>query len=625
MARKKKTRATRGRDLLRVVTCGSVDDGKSTLIGRILFETGSVPKDQLIALESLSKRFGTVRGGLDYALLVDGLEAEREQGITIDVAYRYFGTKKRAFVLADTPGHEQYTRNMATGASNADVAVLLVDARAGITRQTMRHSRIAALLGIREFALVINKMDLVHYAQKRFDEIVRGYREFAATLSNVKVTAIPAAARSGDNVVARSKKMRWYKGPSVLAFLEKVKTDSGLANKPFRFPVQRVSRDTPDFRGFAGTIASGSVKQGESVKVARSGLVSKIARIVTADGDRARADAGEAVTLVLKDQLDISRGDLIAIEKYSPDVADQFAAHIVWFEEAPLLPGRNYDLRIGTQTVGATVTALKHKVELSTGDEEAGRSLAMNEIGFCNLATQEPVALDPYAENRTTGAFILIDRLSAKTVGAGMTAFALRRATNIRHQHYEVDKSARAQAKTQRPCIVWFTGLPSSGKSTVMNLVEQRLHGKGAHTYALDGDNMRGGLSRDLGFTDADRVENIRRAGEVAKLMLDAGLIVLCAFVSPFRAERRLVRDLVGKDEFIEVFVDTPLEVCIERDPKGLYRKAREGKAFHVTGIDSPYEPPQRADIHLHGGAKDAADTLAEKVIEELSRRGICG
>jgi len=613
----------KGRDLLRVVACGSVDDGKSTLIGRLLVETASVPEDQLEALKALSRRYGTVRGGLDYALLLDGLEAEREQGITIDVAYRYFGTKRRAFIVADAPGHEQYTRNMVTGASNADVAILLVDAHVGITDQTMRHSRIAVLLGIREIALVINKMDLVRFSKDSFDKTVSAYREFAVSLGPLSITAIPVAARDGENITAHSNRMRWHKGPTILEFLETVKMSKGSKPQPFRFPIQRVSRDTPNFRGFAGTVASGSISCSDVVKVARSGLPSRIARIVTVDGDHKSAQAGDAVTLVLSDQVDISRGDIIAEPDRLPEVTDQFAAHIVWFDETPLLPGRSYSLHIGTQTVGATVTTLKHKVELETGGEEAGRSLAMNEIGFCNLSTLSPVALDPYADNHATGAFILIDRITAATVGAGMVAFSLRRASNIRHQHYEVDKASRATAKSQRPSIIWFTGLPAAGKSTIMNLVERRLHERGVHTYALDGDNLRGGLNRDLGFTDADRVENVRRAGEVAKLMVDAGLIVLCAFVSPFRAERRMVRELVGPDEFLEVFVDTPLAICEARDPKGLYRKARAGKAFHVTGIDSPYEPPERPEIHLIADKKTDAGAMADIVLAELLRRKV--
>jgi bifunctional enzyme CysN/CysC len=464
-------------------------------------------------------------------------------------------------------------------------------------------------------------MDLVHFSEKAFDAAVLAYREFAASLGTLNVTPIPAAARSGENVMARSKKMRWFRGPSVAEYLETVVPRAAGA---LRIPVQRISGEGRDFRGFAGTVASGSIARGDNARIARSGLSSRVARIVAADGgDIERAKAGDAVTIVFSDHLDVSRGDLIADPERGPEVSDQFAAHVVWFEETPLLPGRSYSLRMGTQTVTATVTTLKHKVELATGAEEAGHNLAMNEIGFCNVATIEPVAFDACGDNRATGAFVLTDRLSGKTVGAGMVAFALRRASNIRHQHYEVDKQARSALKSQRPCIVWFTGLPSAGKSTVMNLVEQRLHRQGAHTYSLDGDNLRGGLTRDLGFTDADRVENIRRAGEVAKLMVDAGLVVLCAFVSPFRAERRMVRELVGEGEFVEVFVDTPIETCIERDPKGLYRKAREGKVFHVTGIDSPYEPPERPEIHLRPAAGRDAAAQADAVFAELIRRGI--
>lgn len=617
-----KPRKAKPRGALRVVICGSTGDGKSTLIGRLLTETGAVPDDRLAALASPSKRRGQVRDGLDYALLVDEVEAGSEQNSAIDVVHR-FGTKRRAFVVADTPGHERYMRNLVTAASNADVAVLLVDARLGVTSQTMRHSRIAALLGIRRIALVINKMDLVHYSEKSFETVVASYRRFAASLGPLDVTPIPAAARSGDNVATLSKKMRWHKGPTVLRFLETAELDDRTSGKPFRFLVESVSQGGAASCEVAGTVVSGSVVPGDSVKAAHSRLASRVSRIVTADGERKRATKGDTVTVVLSGQLDVSRGDLIADPAKAPDVTDQFAAHVVWLAEAPLFPGRGYWLNIGAQRVGATVTTLKHKVDVVSGAEEAAGNLAINEIGFCNLATIEPIALDTYADNPATGAFTLIDRATGVTAGAGMVAFPLRRASNIRHQHYEVNKEARSLIKAQRPCIVWFTGLPSAGKSTVMNLVEQRLHQKGVHTYSLDGDNLRGGLTRDLGFTDADRVENIRRAGEVAKLMVDAGLVVLCAFVSPFRAERCMVRELVGDGEFIEVFVDTPLATCIERDPKGLYRKAREGRVFHVTGIDSPYEKPERPEIHLQPAAGRDARAQADTVLAELLRRAI--
>ena len=609
------------RDLLRIVACGSVDDGKSTLIGRLLVETGSVPIDQLTALERLSRRFGTTGDDVDYALLLDGLEAEREQGITIDVAYRFFGTARRAFVVADTPGHEQYTRNMATGASNADLAVLLVDARNGLTTQTMRHSRIVALLGIRRVLLVVNKMDLVGFDPAAFYAVRQAYERFAATLGPISTAAVPVAARHGDNVAAASTRMPWYDGPTVLSHLEHVDVGAtGAAS--MRFPVQAAVRTEDDFRGCAGTVASGTVGRGDRVVVARTGQEVRIERIVTFDGDIARAERGRAVTLVLDAQVDVARGDLLAAGDTRPDVTDQIAAHIVWLDGSPLLPGRGYALKIGTQTVPATVTAVKHKIEVETGHKAAGRTLEINEIGFCNVATSAPIALDPYSENRATGAFILIDRYTAATVGAGMVAFALRRAGNVKHQYYKVDKTQRTIMKGHRPCMVWFTGLPGAGKSTIMNLVEQRLAARGVHTYALDGDNLRQGLNRDLGFTDADRVENIRRVGEVGRLMVDAGLVTLCAFVSPFRAERRMVRELMAADEFVEVFVDTPIAVCIDRDPKGLYAKARAGKVMHVTGVDSPYEAPEHPELRLDTTA-DSAEQLANRVVAALEARGL--
>lgn len=579
------------RDGLRIVVGGEEGAGKTALIGRLV-ASGSVPKDQ------------------------------PGRGIPVDI-WRHFAAGRRAFAAADIADDAQHARHMVSAASSADVAILLVDARSGITDRIMHDSRIATLLGIREIALVINKMDLVDYSEQAFDAIVESYREFAASLDTLKVTPIPVAAASGENIAAHSDKMHWFKGPSVLEYLETVEVSTAAQDQPFRFPVQSIVTDL-DSRGFTGTLASGSVSRGDNASVARLRLASRIERIVSAEGgDLERATAGDMVTLVFADHLDASPGDVIADPAHAPDVTDQFAAHIVWFEEAPLFPGRSYSLHVGTRTVVATVTSLRHKLELQSGAEEAGHNLARNEIGFCHLATLEPIALDACRDNRITGSFILADRLTGATVGAGMVAFALRRASNIRHQHYEVNKQARSAMKSQCPCIIWFTGLPSAGKSTVMNLVEQRLHRQGVHTYSLDGDNLRGGLTRDLGFTDADRVENIRRAGEVAKLMVDAGLVVLCAFVSPFRAERRMVRELVGEGEFVEVFVDTPLETCIARDPKGLYRKAREGKVFHVTGIDSPYEAPEHAEIHLQPAVGKDADAQADAVLSELIRRGI--
>lgn len=615
------TAATLERDLLRIVVCGSVDDGKSTLIGRLLGETGSVPEDQLASLAALSRRYGSVGDEIDYALLLDGLESEREQGITIDVAYRYFGTPARSFVVADVPGHEQYTRNMVTGASGAELAVLLVDIQHGLTVQTMRHSRIAALMGIRRVLLAVNKMDLANYSNDAFAELAASYREFAAPLGFEDVVAVPVAARHGDNIVRKSVHMPWHDGPTVLSYLEKVKIERPAAAAPFRFLVQSVQRDG-ERRGYAGLVSSGSLSRGDEVRVAVSGQISRIDRIGTLDGDLDGAATGHAVTLYLEDERDIGRGDILADPASPPEVADQLAAHVVWLDDNPLLPGRNYWLRIGTQMIPATVTALKHKVDVKSGMTTAGRTLQTHEIGFCNLATTGLVAFDPYAKHRGTGAFILIDRMSAATVGAGVIAFGLRRASNIKHQDFEIDKGARASMKGHRAGVVWFTGLPGAGKSTIMNLVEQRLQARAIHTYALDGDNLRRGLNRDLGFTDVDRVENIRRAGEVAGLMVDAGLLVLCAFVSPFRADRDMARKMVSAGEFIEVFVDTPLQICEDRDPKGLYAKARSGQVAHVTGVDSPYEAPETPELRLLT-TEHSAHELANRVLEILEERGI--
>ena len=605
--------------LLRIVACGSVDDGKSTLVGRLLAETGSLPVDYLEAMTRLSRRYGSAGDDLDYALLLDGLEAEREQGITIDVAYRYFATPRRNFIVADTPGHEQYTRNMVTGCSNAELAMLLVDARNGLTVQTMRHSRIAALLGIRHVLLVINKMDLVGFSEAAFAAIQNSYVDFANSLNFSQIAAIPTSARFGDNVVEQSKQMAWYSGPAVLDFLETVQIKPSIP-QPLRFTVQSVIRAAGDFRSYAGIVLSGTIAQNDEIIIARSGDLARVARIATFDGDLARANTGQAISLVLDNQTDIGRGDIIAHPDTPPEVTDQFAAHLVWLDRHPLLPGRTYTLQLGTQLAAVTVTAIKHKIEIETGGQGAGRTLEANEIGVCNISSATPVSLDPYDKIPATGAFILIDRATASTVGAGMVDFALRRASNIKPQRFMINKMARAHMKGQRPCIVWFTGLPGAGKSTIMNLVEQRLSMRGVHTYALDGDNLRQGLSRDLGFSDADRVENIRRAGEVARLMVDSGLVVLCAFISPFEAERQMVRELVEPDEFIEVFVDTPVEICMARDPKGLYAKAREGRVFHVTGLDSPYEAPKAPDMRLET-VLDTAEVLADRVVDHLGRK----
>jgi len=608
---------TADKDLLKVMTCGSVDDGKSTLIGRLLYETRKVFDDQLRSAELETKKFGTTGEAIDFALLVDGLEAEFEQNITIDVGYRYFSTARRSFVIADTPGHEQFTRNMATGASNSELAIILVDARKGVVTQTRRHATICSLFGIRDVILAINKIDLAAFEQPVFDRVADEFRRFAATLGFRTVVSIPLSARYGDNVTAASAATPWYRGQTLLHCLESIEVAAAAVDKPFRFPVQWVNRPNADFRGLCGTVASGRVQPGDPVVVAGSGVSSRVARIVTADGDVQEAEAGDAVTLMLRDELDVARGDLLVPPTERPSVADQFAAHILWMDAEPLLPGRSYWLRIGTAWLQATVSAIKYKLDVERLEHFAARQLEMNDIGFCNLSTSLPAAFDAFADNRETGAFILVDRYTNRTVGAGTVAFALHRATNIHRERLAVGKQDRARAKHQRPCILWFTGLPASGKSSIARLVEARLHAMGCHTYMLDGDNIRHGLTRDLGFTDADRVENIRRTGEVAKLFIDAGLIVLCAFISPFRAERQMVRELVGEGEFIEIFVDTPLTECERRDPKGLYAKARSGAIRNFTGIDSPYEPPETPELVLLT-IEDSAEQLADRVVAYL-------
>ncbi|TZF91584.1 sulfate adenylyltransferase subunit CysN [Cognatilysobacter lacus] len=608
------------RQLLRFITCGSVDDGKSTLIGRLLHDTRGVFDDQLSALASDSRRHGTQGERVDYALLLDGLAAEREQGITIDVAYRYFSTPRRAFVVADCPGHEQYTRNMATGASTADAAVVLVDARKGLLTQTRRHSYIVSLLGIRHVLLAVNKMDLVDYDEAVFDSITAEYRELSASLGIAHVSAVPLSALEGDNLVGRSPNMPWYTGPALLEFLETVPLDAPAMDRGFRMPVQWVNRPNQDFRGFSGTVAAGAVRPGDEVVALPAGRRSKVARIVTADGDIDVATPGRAVTLTLADELDISRGDVIAGAHDAPEVSDQFAAHLLWFDVQPLLPGRPYWLKIGAREVGASVTEIKHKVDVNTQEPLAAKHLEMNEVGYCNLYLDHPVPFEAYRDSREMGAFILIDRHTNATVGAGTIDFALRRAANIHWQHIEVDKVARARIKGRSPRCIWFTGLSGAGKSTIANLVEKRLHALGLHTYILDGDNVRHGLNKDLGFTDEDRVENIRRVAEVAKLMTDAGLIVLVSFISPFRSERRLARGLFDDGEFIEVFVDTPLELAESRDAKGLYAKARAGRIPNFTGIDSPYEVPENAEIVLDT-CSASPEALAERVVQRLLDR----
>jgi len=603
--------------LLRFITCGSVDDGKSTLIGRLLYDSKRLFDDQLATLASDSKRHGTRGGEIDYALLLDGLTAEREQGITIDVAYRYFDTEQRKFIVADCPGHEQYTRNMATGASNTDLAVVLVDARKGLLTQTRRHSYIVSLLGIGQVVLAVNKMDLVDYSQAVFDDIVAGYRTLALQLGIAQVTCIPLSALNGDNLSQRSAAMPWYAGPSLLEHLENVQIEAPALGTGMRLPVQWVSRPHQNFRGFVGTLAAGAVTRGDAVVALPSGRRSRIAQVLGADGEVSSAHAGQPVTVTLEDEIDISRGDVIAAADDPPEVSDQFAAHLLWMDDAALLPGRPYWLQIGTRTVSATVSEIKHRVDVNTQEHLAAKRLELNEVAYVNLSLEEPVAFMPYAQNRTLGGFILIDRHSNDTVAAGTLDFALRRAGNVHWQHLEVDKHARARIKGQQPRVLWFTGLSGAGKSTVANLVDKRLHALGHHTFILDGDNVRHGLNRDLGFTDEDRVENVRRVAEVARLMAEAGLIVLVSFISPFRAERRMARELFADGEFLEVFVDVPLALAESRDVKGLYRKARAGLIPNFTGIDSPYEPPEHAEIVLDA-ASGTPETLAAIVLEHF-------
>jgi bifunctional enzyme CysN/CysC len=610
------------KDLLRFLTCGSVDDSKSTLIGRMLHDSKLIFEDQLSTLAKDSVKHGTTGEEIDFALLVDGLEAEREQGITIDVAYRFFTTPRRSFIVADTPGHEQYTRNMATGASNADLAIILIDARKGVLVQTRRHSLICSLLGIRHVVVAVNKIDLAGYSKDTFERIVGDYTSFASQLGFTSIMPIPMSARYGDNVTEKSGNTPWYRGPSLIEYLESIDVESDVAGKPFRFPVQWVNRPNLDFRGYAGTVISGSVKVSDQIVVASSGKTSQVKELLTYDGPRQSAEAGDAVTITLTDEVDIARGDLLVHPTSRPEVTDQFAAHLIWMSEDQLIPGRSYLARIGTKTVPLTVTSIKHKIDVNTREHIATHTLGLNDIAFCNLSTSVPVAFDAYEQNRRTGAFIIIDRFTNHTVGAGMVAFGLRRGTNIHWQPLLIGKAERTALKHQKPAILWFTGLSGAGKSTVANIVEQMLHAAGHHTMMLDGDNVRHGLNRDLGFTEADRVENIRRVGEVAKLMTECGLVVLCSFISPYRAERDMVRGLVGEGEFLEVFVDTPIEECIRRDPKGLYAKAKAGQIKNFTGFDAPYEAPENAEIHLHTSGLEAQQ-LADQVIKALADRGI--
>ena len=611
------------KSLLRFITCGSVDDGKSTLIGRLLYDAKMLFEDQLAAIEADSKKWGTQGGDIDFALLVDGLAAEREQGITIDVAYRYFSTDRRKFIVADTPGHEQYTRNMVTGASTADVAVILIDARKGVLTQTRRHSLLVSLIGIRSVVLAINKMDLVDYSQATFNRILDEYRAFAQGIGLGSITAIPLSALKGDNMLAPSERTPWHTGPTLMGYLETVELDETRQQLgPLRLPVQWVNRPDLNFRGFAGRLASGVVRPGDRVRIQPSGRESTVARIVSAGGDLPLAVAGQSITLTLTDEVDISRGDVISAGDSPAEVADQFEATLVWMAEEPMYPGRPYRLKIGTRTVNATITEPKYRINVNTGEHLAAKQLALNEIGEVNLSLDRPIAFDAYQANREMGGFILIDRLSNATVGAGMLRFALRRAHNIHLQHVDVDKATRAAHKGQRAAVVWLTGLSGAGKSTIANLVEKRLHAMGRHTYLLDGDNVRHGLNRDLGFTEADRVENIRRVAEVARLMVDAGLIVITAFISPFRAERAMARALVAEGEFVEVHVDTPLAVAEQRDVKGLYKKARRGELKNFTGIDSPYEAPEAPELCVNT-THASADEAAELVIAQLRRLGL--
>jgi len=611
------------KSLLRFITCGSVDDGKSTLIGRLLFESKMLFEDQLAALEADSKKIGTRGEEIDYALLMDGLAAEREQGITIDVAYRYFSTDRRKYIVADTPGHEQYTRNMVTGASTADLAIILIDARKGMLVQTRRHSYLVSLIGVRHLVLAINKMDLVDYSQDVFERIRSEYLEFASKIGIEKITVMPISGVKGDNIVDQSINTPWYSGPTLMQHLETVEIDEHrLQGLAFRMPVQWVNRPNLDFRGFAGTIASGRIKPGERIRVSPSGRESTVARIVTADGDLEQAVANQSVTLTLTDEVDISRGDVISRIEAPAASADQFEATIVWMSDQPMLPGRNYLMKIGTKTVTATVMPLKYKVNVNTLEHMAGTKLELNEIGVVGLELDRAIAFDSYQENRDTGGFILIDRRSNSTIAAGMLHFALRRADNIHWQALEVDKTARRAMNSHGSAVIWFTGLSGAGKSTVANLLEKRLHAAGKRTYLLDGDNLRHGLNKDLGFTATDRVENIRRVAEVAKLMVDAGIIVLTAFISPFRAERQMARDLMAQGEFIEVFVDLPLAVAESRDPKGLYKKARSGLLKNFTGIDSPYEKPEKPEIHLNTDAC-TIEAAAERIYQHLLESGL--
>ena len=609
------------KSLLRFITCGSVDDGKSTLIGRLLYDSKMIFEDQLAALEADSKKMGTQGQNIDFALLVDGLAAEREQGITIDVAYRFFSTDRRKFIVADTPGHEQYTRNMITGASTADLAIILIDARRGVLTQTRRHSYLVSLIGIKNVILAINKMDLVNYSQEVFDRILGDYTAFASALNIDKIVPIPISALAGDNITDSSGNTPWYRGPTLMHYLETVEVAAASRTAPFRLPVQWVNRPNLDFRGFSGMISAGTVHPGDLIKVMPSARQSRVARVLI-DKDLPYATAGQSVTITLEDEIDCSRGDVICGAESPAEVSDQFETTLVWMNDTPMLPGRSYLLKLGTKTVTASITALKHKVNVNTLEQVAARQLDLNEIGLCNISLDRPIAFDPYTDNREMGGFILIDRLTNETVAAGTIHFALRRAQNIHWQAVDVSRAVRATQKGQRACVLWFTGLSGAGKSTIANLVEKRLFAMGRHTTMLDGDNVRHGLNRDLGFTDTDRVENIRRVGEVSRLMADAGLIVLVSFISPFRSERQMAREMVPEGEFLEVFIDTPLAVAEQRDVKGLYKKARRGEIKHFTGISSPYEAPENPELHIDTTTL-TPEAAAELIVSQLEARGL--
>ena len=608
--------------LLRFLTCGSVDDGKSTLIGRLLYDCETILDDTLLAAERDSKTYGTTGEAIDFALLVDGLQAEREQGITIDVAYRYFATPRRKFIVADTPGHEQYTRNMVTGASTCDLAVILIDARKGVLVQTRRHTCIAHLLGIKHIVVAVNKMDAVGYAREAFDRIDADYRAFAAQLGMKDVTIIPVSALKGENLVKRSANMPWFAGRTLLEHLESVDVAGDRETRPLRLPIQWVCRPNSNFRGYAGTISSGYVAVGDQIVSLPAATEARIDRILVGNEERTKAQAGEAVMVTLDREIDISRGDVICGAMHRAEIADQFSANVVWMSQRPLLKGRPYILRCGAQSVVAQVSDIKYKLNVESLEHVAARDLAANEIAACNISLNKPIAFDSYDDNRATGAFVLIDRATNETVGAGMMLFALRRSQNIHWQALNISREQRADIKGQRACCLWFTGLSGSGKSTIANLLEKRLYALGRHTYVLDGDNVRHGLNKDLGFTDADRVENIRRVAEVSRLMVDAGLITIVSFISPFRAERQFARERFTDGDFFEIFIDTPIAMCEERDPKGLYKKARAGQLANFTGINSPYEPPEMPEIRIEGGA-EPAELHVERIMQELLTRNV--